>query len=97
MASRRAYLRIFKDPDSSTGISVAVLVKNVRPKITKVGRHEITEANFKANFAINCDGYKVKPNVELKVWAQLRPEIVKAINKKKKLERAMAGSPMLFE
>lgn len=97
MANRRAYLRIFKDLESHTGVSAAVLVKNVRPINRKDGLYELAEANFKANFAINCDGYKVRPNVELKIWAELSPLVVKNIRKRRKMERALAGSPMLFE
>ena len=97
MINRRAYLRLFRDQDSSTGASAEVLIKNVRPRSVKIGRHEIAEAKFRANFVINVEGYKVKPEVEVKIWAQLPPETVKQIYRKRKRERALNGSPMLFE
>lgn len=97
MANKRAYLRIFRDPDSSTGVSAAVLVKNVRPRRSKIGYFEIADATFKANFPINCEGYKIKPDVQLKICAQIPPYLIKEVIKKRKRERALACSPMLFE
>lgn len=94
--NKRCYVRIYKDEDSRTGISAAVLIKNVRPKKCGGGYYHIANAEFNGNFYLNCDGYKLRPKVEVKVWCDMPEMLVKAINKKKQMERALAGSPMLI-
>lgn len=94
--SDRGYLRIYKDKDSETGFSAAVLIQNLRPKKTRSGYYHIAKTEFNANFVMNCEGFKLRPKVEVRVWCDMPKHMVDDLNKRKRMERALAGSPMLF-
>lgn len=91
----KGILRLVRDEDSRTGLSAAILIKNVRPHRTKNGRTVLAKANFTANFSVNCEGYKVRPRVTTLIECQLNAFQAKAARNKRQLDRAMAGSPML--
>lgn len=88
-------LRLVRDEDSHTGMSAAILIKNVRPLRKNNGRTILAKANFTANFSVNCEGYKVRPRVTTLIECQLSPVQAKAARNKRQLDRAIAGSPML--
>lgn len=94
--NKRSYVRIFKDEDSSTLISAAVLIKNIQPSKKAGGYYHIANAQFKGGFYLNCDGYKVRPNVEVRIWCELPKNLSEQVSKNKRRERAIAKSPMLF-
>lgn len=93
--NKRSYVKIFKDPDSATGISAAILIKNVTPKKTMSGYYHIAFTKFLGNFYLNCDGVKIRPKVQAKIWCEIPKRVFAEVRKKKKLERAMNNSPML--
>jgi len=90
-----AIMRLFKDDDSHTGMSAAILIRNIRPKRLASGRTVIANANFTANFTLNCEGFRVKPRVKAVIECQLSEIQAKTARKKRIMDRALAGSPML--
>lgn len=91
----KAIMRLVRDEESHTGLSAAILIRNVRPHKSRNGRTVLANANFTANFSVNCDGYKVKPKVRAMIECQLNPLQLKSFKRKLTMERAFAGSPML--
>jgi hypothetical protein len=93
---KSAFMRIIQDPDSDTGFSVAIMIKNVRPKKLPNGSIKLVKRNFMGCNQMDVDGYKVKPRVEVNIWCPIPVYIENNIKKKKALERAIAKSPMLI-
>lgn len=87
-------LRLIPDDDSHTGMSAAILLRNVRPVKIKTGTL-IARSSFMSNFQVNCEGFRVRPKVTAIIECQLTDAQIKAARKKLILDRCMAGSPML--
>lgn len=87
-------LRLVPDDESHTGMSAAILLRNVRPVRIKTGTL-IARSSFLSNFQVNCEGFRVRPKVTATIECQLTDAQVKEARKRKILERCMAGSPML--
>lgn len=91
----KGILRLIKDKDSNTGLSAAVLIRNIRPHRRKDGQWYITHSNFTANFSLNCDGFKVRPSVAVKIVCQPTKAIIRAAKLNRQREAARSGSPIL--
>lgn len=91
-----AVLRLFRDQESSTGMSAAILIRNVRPRrINKSGAYLLAESQFNANFHLNCDGEQVRPQARVLIFCHPNAKQSKAILRRRKDERLLARSPML--
>lgn len=91
-----AWMRLIRDNKSHTGLSAAILLRNVRPKKRSGGRYSIARAEFDAGFVLNCDGFKVKPKVTVLIECHLNAMQAKAEKQRRINERALANSPMLM-
>jgi hypothetical protein len=89
-------LKLIRDDDSSTGLSAAILLRNVRPgRLNNDGGQLIAKSEFMANFSVNLGGHRVRPRVAVMVYAQLTDEQIGKTRAKERLERAMQKAPML--
>lgn len=93
--NKTGIVRLIKDDESHTGTSAAILLRNINPIRYKNGKTVVADREFKANFSLNCDGYRVRPKVSVSIVCELSEAQSEAANKKRLIDRAMAGSPML--
>lgn len=92
----KAMLRLIKDPDSSTGMSAAILIKNVRPvKLGRAGAYRLARCDFTSGFSLNCDGIKIKPRTVIEITCVPTKAQSDAAARVRRIERAFAGAPML--
>lgn len=91
----KGLLRLIRDEQSKSGLAAAILLRNVRPRKSQNGTMLLAHSDFTSNFAINFDGFRVKPRVIATVQCQLSQSQAESLRKRKRLDRAMAGSPML--
>lgn len=90
-----ALLKFFRDDDSHTGTSAAIMLRNVRPKQFKDGSVRVAHAEFFANFFMNVGGYRIRPRVKVLIDCQLTALQVALDRRKRIRERALAGAPLL--
>lgn len=88
--------RLVRDPNSSTGITALIVMRNIRLRgpLDK-GRYVVANRTFVANRYVNFGKEKKKPRITLAIdW---KPSSVqwKTILYNKRLERARQMSPML--
>lgn len=88
-------LKFIGDEDSCSGISAAILLRNVRPKRLKNGDYKVVYSEFPANFHMNCEGFRVRPKVMVSVFCQLSELQSKQAKKQRELDAALRGAPIL--
>jgi hypothetical protein len=89
-------LRLVRDEESSTGLSAAILLRNIRPgRLRECGGQLIAKSEFDSAVRINVGGHRVRPKVVVMIYAQLNAKQLKQTRDKQRLERALARAPML--
>lgn len=88
-------LRMVIDDKSTTGVSAAILIRNIKPKRLASGDYRIAVSGFVAGLKIDCDGYRINPKVAVSILCAMHPSHIRSIRNKERMERAMANSPML--
>lgn len=91
----KGVLRLVRDNDSHTGLSAAILLRGVRAKESKNGVMVLAQSEFIANMLVNCEGFRIRPRVIATVECVLNEKQKKELTRRKALERAYAGGPML--
>lgn len=94
--AKKNHMRIVRDPQSSTGYSAAILIKNVSPRRFSDGSYIFAERNFKSDTWMDLGGYRKRPSVHVKIFADVPKYFTESQRKKKIRDRALAGSPMLI-
>lgn len=90
------HLKLIRDDDSETGLSAAILLKNVRPlKVRPDGGQQIAKSEFTANFNVTVNGMRCRPKVVVMIYAQLNEQQLKTLRDKESQERAIARAPMI--
>ena len=88
-------LRMVIDDKSKTGVSAAILIRNIKPKRLSNGDYRIAVSSFVSAVKVDCDGYRISPKVAVSILCAMHPAHVRATNQRKRMERALADSPML--
>ena len=92
----KAKLNFVHDSESSTGLSAAVLIRNVKPgPLKNDGTQLIARSEFTSAVTVNLGAYRVRPKVAVIIYAELTPDQLRKSREKERTERALAGAPML--
>lgn len=93
--SRRSEIRFVHDPQSNTGYSAAILIRGISPRKLRDGSFIFADRNFTGP-KMELDGYRKRPSVHVKIYADVPQYFVEAQRKKRIRDRALAKSPMLI-
>lgn len=95
MRGRTNLFRLVKDEHSGTGYSVAILLRDVRPRKSGADRWKVVSREFSGDFKLNCDGVYVSPRVKVSVYAEHTEQVKSKLKHKRELDAAIKMAPIL--